>query len=386
MYGRVLRLSKQNINKEKTYYKVATKDTAEYFVNLMKGMLCLTDIKWYSTYNGKNMGGMIIPNVVNVKVTPKPLTNRTKSKSVKQYVSIEELGIPLDLSFFKNIKSYKTTHKFTTVAECKLDDVRREFLGLGTPLTINEVKDAISKCTTLKEFKSNFYREYGWCNYNNRTDLVKDLVRVLSKPLTVEEVKDAITKCTTMKEFKSSYPKCSKWIFRNKRYDLTVGLTKTNNLNTEESIIETIRKCSTIEEFRKDYRNQYRWVIKCDRTDLIQHFNLPKRYPYGLLTEEKVINIISQCSTLKELREQYSQVMGWCIYHNRKDLYKDLQREVKRTNHTLESVIDNILKCSTLYELKDKYMTSYSWCRYHNRKDLYQHLYKHPTKIRNSKV
>jgi superfamily II DNA or RNA helicase len=46
MYGRLLRLSVTD--KPKTYYKVATKNTASYYVDLMTAMLCLTDMEWYS--------------------------------------------------------------------------------------------------------------------------------------------------------------------------------------------------------------------------------------------------------------------------------------------------------------------------------------------------
>lgn len=219
MYGRVLRLSKHNTGKQKTYYKVATKDTAEYFVNLMKGMLCLTNMKYYSTYNGKNMGGILIQNVVNDKVRTKSTTNKTKSKSVKQNISIEELGIPLDLSFLKNITSYTDSHKFATVAECTLDEVRKEFFGKKQGFTIEDVKDAISKCSTLTQFRIEYHWAYSWCHYNDRRDLYQHLPKYISKA-TIEDVKESISKCSTLPQFKSEFPNHYNWCINHKKLDL----------------------------------------------------------------------------------------------------------------------------------------------------------------------
>ena len=320
MYGRLLRLPKHNTTRQKIYYKVATKDTAEYFVSLMKGMFSLTDMEWYSTYNGKNMGGMIITNVVNDKVTTKPSTNRTKSKSVKPYVSIEELGIPLDLNFLRNIKSYTDSHQFTTIAKCTLDDVRREFYGLRTPITLDRVIESISKCTSLKEFKNNYQSICRWVYDNGRTDLIEDLERGKSKAYTEEEVKEAIDKCSTLKEF------------------------------------------------RRDYRQYHRWILKFKKHHLMQH--LPREK--ASISEEEVIESIGKCTTYKELKEQHTRIVMWCINNKRQDLYQHLQRE--RISVTEEEVKEAIDKCSTLKELREQHNFAYQWCKNRNRIDLYQHL------------
>ena len=144
MYGRVLRLSEKNPNKQKIYYKVATKNTSGYFVDLMTAMLCLTTEEYYSKYNGKNMGGIRIPKVLLKKVKANNLVSSgSKSKSVKPYVSMEQLGIPIDLNFFKNVSLYKQNDKFSTVAECTLDDVRREVFNINNPGEIRNIEDIL---------------------------------------------------------------------------------------------------------------------------------------------------------------------------------------------------------------------------------------------------
>jgi superfamily II DNA or RNA helicase len=132
MYGRLLR--KDDKIKNKTYFKVATKNTADYFVDLMTAMLCLTTKEYYSKYNGKNMGGIRIPKVLTKSIRNKQYQqsqSKTKSNKVKPYVSLTELGIPLDLNFFRQSILHTSNGKFNTIAETTLDDVRREFFELN---------------------------------------------------------------------------------------------------------------------------------------------------------------------------------------------------------------------------------------------------------------
>jgi superfamily II DNA or RNA helicase len=419
MYGRVLRLSKHNPTKPKTYYKVATKDTAEYFVNLMKGMLCLTDMEWYSTYNGKNMGGMIIQNVINNKVASTTSTKRTKSKSVKPYVSIEELGIPLDLSFFKNIGTLKDTHKFTTIAECSLDEVRREFFGIRKVYTIEEAKEAIAKCSTLKQLRMEYKWVYQWCNLNGQTNLFKSLEygknshsiesvkeaiaqsstlkefrakylpsyqwcqknkrmdlyehlksNKIIKSITFEEVKEAISKCSTLRELSDKYKSALQWVYRNNRVDLIQDLY-TKRIITEEEVKEAILKCSTLKEFNEKYERLNKWCIKRKRQDLTKH--LPKGYPNRIfLTEVQVVEAINKCSTLKEFINEYKQYYSWCMNHKKTDLYKHLDSITKP--RTIEQVKEDIAKCSTLKQLRKEYMSTYNWVLSHNQIHLIKHL------------
>jgi len=134
MYGRLLRLSKTD--KQKIYYKVATKNTAPYFVDLMTAMLCLTDMEWYSKYNGKNMGGILIPKVLNnTKKKSKSTTTSSKNKSTKPSISLADLDIPLDLNLFRQSALHTNNDEFATIAWTTLDDVRREFFDINKPGT-----------------------------------------------------------------------------------------------------------------------------------------------------------------------------------------------------------------------------------------------------------
>jgi len=155
MYGRLLRLSKTN--KEKIYYKVATKNTAPYFVDLMTAMLCLTDMEWYSKFNGKNMGGILIPKVLNnTKKKSKSATTPSKSKGTKPSISLADLDIPLDLNLFRQSALHTNNDEFATIAWNTLEDTKREFFNIKR-----------NKAYT----KDEFYKIVKDNNLQNKTDI-----------------------------------------------------------------------------------------------------------------------------------------------------------------------------------------------------------------------
>ena len=224
MYGRLLRVSDLNPNKQKIYFKVATKNTADYFVDLMTAMLCLTNMEWYSKYNGKNMGGIRIPKVLTKKRN-KPSKSSGKSTSTsKPYISLEELGIPLDLNFFKNSILHSSNDLFSTIAWTTLDDVRREFFNIQPPTHNGTKKDflpsdeAISFVNGLKlkslvewiEFtKSDEMPDnipVGFQYYYNKTE---------GRDISVAEWIGYLNPMSPSKSF-VSFIECKKWFSENK--------------------------------------------------------------------------------------------------------------------------------------------------------------------------
>ena len=155
MMGRVLRLSdKKN---EKIYFKVATKNTAGYFVDLMTATICLFKMEWYSKFNGKNMGGILIPKVLtkSTKSGQKSTQTTNGKKGTQQLKSLEELGIPLDLNLFRQDIMYSQSDKFGTIAWTTLDDCRKEFFNINSRgqnyWTEDRLMELFKSCKNSKE-------------------------------------------------------------------------------------------------------------------------------------------------------------------------------------------------------------------------------------------
>jgi superfamily II DNA or RNA helicase len=168
MYGRLLRLSKSG--KQKIYYKVATKNTAGYFVDLMTAMLCLTDMKWYSKFNGKNMGGILIPKVLtkSTKSGKKSTQPKNGKKGTPQLKSIEELGIPLDLNLFRQDVLYSQNDKFSTIAWNTLDECRQKFFGIKLhKIDKNKIKKLAEQHKSVTNFAKLYPAEYEIINEKN---------------------------------------------------------------------------------------------------------------------------------------------------------------------------------------------------------------------------
>jgi superfamily II DNA or RNA helicase len=171
MYGRLLRLSKTN--KQKIYYKVATKNTAPYFVDLMTAMLCLTNMEWYSKFNGKNMGGILIPKVLNnTKKKTKSNNTTSKSKSTKPFLSLADLDIPLDLNLFKQSVLHTNDDGFATIAWTTLDDVRREFFNGKEIWNYKRAIEEAKQYDSVGDCQKNNPQLYSWA-YEN--DLVREI-------------------------------------------------------------------------------------------------------------------------------------------------------------------------------------------------------------------
>lgn len=217
MYGRLLRLSKTD--KPKTYYKVATKNTASYYVDLMTAMLCLTNLEWYSKYNGKNMGGILIPKVLTkTKRNSKSSNGNTTKGSSKPRVNISELGIPMDLNIFKTAY-HNDGDKFGTIGWTTLDDCRRKFYNIGNyNSTLENVKNAISKCSSMKQLQNEYNWALTWAKRYGHSNLFEHLksFKLLDGNIIEQTFKSWKG---TKKEFSDKYGNYVGWAQRNGYYN-----------------------------------------------------------------------------------------------------------------------------------------------------------------------
>ena len=172
MYGRLLRLS--DSKKQKIFYKVATKNTAPYFVDIMTAMLCLTKYEWYSKYNGKNMGGILIPKVSVSKVNPKRKTKgNTNINKNSKLLSLEQLGIPLDLNLFKTNIQHTQDGKFVTIAETTLDEVKKKLFNINGRNQFDITRPFIESREFARSL--NLKTKTEWINFTKKKDFPIDI-------------------------------------------------------------------------------------------------------------------------------------------------------------------------------------------------------------------
>lgn len=265
MYGRLLRTSKQV--KNKTYFKVATKNTADYFVDLMTAMLCLTSMEWYSKFNGKNMGGIRIPKVLTKSIRNKNYQQsqkKTKSNKVKPYVSLTELGIPLDLNFFRQSILHTSNSKFNTIAETTLDDVHKEFSERNF-WTKTKIMQEAKKFSTKKEFGEKSRSAY--CAAHN-LGIIDEVCAHMDNRINWTEdnilnhAEEYAKNGFSITEFISSGGAYSAAI-RLGIIDDIKSLFKTKKVVLDINSVKTeARKYSNRTDFRKYNRSAYNWAEK----------------------------------------------------------------------------------------------------------------------------
>jgi superfamily II DNA or RNA helicase len=265
MYGRLLRKSDLQKKKQKIYFKVATKNTADYFVDLMTAMLCLTHMDWYSMYNGKNMGGIQIPKVLTKSIRNKQYINnqsKKKTNKVKPYVSLTELGIPLDLNFFKQNILHSSNSKFNTIAETTLNDCRKEFFVLDyikDKWNINSITKEALKYNTRGEFAIKNQSAY---NAAKRLNILDDVCKHMTDRFFIthdyckEIAKNYSDKTSFMNEHKSIYAYARKHNIWEK---ITSHIKEeTNNKWNNENITKVAKKCKSFYDFIDNYPYAYR--------------------------------------------------------------------------------------------------------------------------------
>jgi len=273
MMGRILRLSDKD--KQKTYFKVATKNTAGYFVDLMTGALCLftndSPTNYYSSYNGKNMGGILIPKVLtkSTKSGQKSTQSTNGKKGTQQLKSLEELGIPLDLNLFKQDIMYSQSDKFGTIAWTTLDECKQKFFGLHHIQTVPKnywnkqtISEEAKKYTNYKDF-----RKYGKaaCGKARILGILYDVTKHMNKKGIWTSKEDIILeakKYKTLNEFRINSNPCYQQSKKLGVFEIaTKHMIKLNRWTTQSALLEA-KKYNRKDEFQKSARGAAQLLYK----------------------------------------------------------------------------------------------------------------------------
>jgi hypothetical protein len=252
MMGRILRLSKEK--NQKIYFKVASKNTAGYFVDLMTAALCLFKMEWYSKFNGKNMGGIMIPKIkTNRPKTNGKSTSSNKKKQTQRITTLEELGIPLDLNLFNQSILYSQGDKFSTVAWTTLDDVRREFFGLQKQWTEDEIREEALKYKTVGDFLNYAGNAYQASRKRGIFEEVTSHMSYMFNNWSEDEIRDEALKYKTKSEFIKNGKGASQIAKKLGIYeDVCSHMDTLRKYWTEDEIRKEALKYKTKTEFQKN--------------------------------------------------------------------------------------------------------------------------------------
>jgi hypothetical protein len=149
MYGRLLRISDKAPDNTKIFYKVSTVDLAKWYEYVMRCVMCLMHIDWYSTYKGdKNQ--FKFPKKIQPKIPQPPQPSKPQKPKSNNFKISDEF--PLDLNYVtyveQNMKSEFATYAYWTLREAM---VEMEGKFSNTPYTQNELINIAKNAKTIKE-------------------------------------------------------------------------------------------------------------------------------------------------------------------------------------------------------------------------------------------
>jgi superfamily II DNA or RNA helicase len=322
MYGRLLRLSKSD--KRKIFYKVAPKNMAPYFVDLITGMCSLLSYEWYSKFNGKNMDEIVVRKVSISKKRSNTNTNNTPKKSQNKLYSIEQLGIPLDLNLLKTNIKHSYDGKFVTVAETTLGDIRRKFFEIKkmNNWSYDDIKNEALKYKTKKQFYTNSRSIFNKAGSMGIIDEVCSHMVDGNNKWTKELIIDIAKKYKTIKEFKSSDIKAFNASFK---YGWLNDLNLLDDRPTnwvKKNVIEEALKYDTKFEFIKNNQSAYRAAkrlnILFEACSHMKEIYLQKRTKKLCITEAKKYNRRRDFSDANASLYNFACKNGWideCCKH-----------------------------------------------------------------------
>ena len=137
--GRLLRISELQPNKQKIYYKVSTTDLAKWYEYVMRCVMCLMRLEWYSTYKGDKKQFKFPYMVRNQNQSANKSKSNSKSKSNNRFKISEEF--PLDLDYVNYVEQNMKS-EFATYAWWNLEDVIKFEIG-NYFIPFNEARDIV---------------------------------------------------------------------------------------------------------------------------------------------------------------------------------------------------------------------------------------------------
>jgi superfamily II DNA or RNA helicase len=205
--GRLLRISELQPNKQKIYYKVSTTDLAKWYEYVMRCVMCLMHLEWYSTYKGDKKQFKFPYMVRNQNQSITKTKSNSKSKSNNRFKISDEF--PMDLDYVNYVEQNMKS-EFATYAWWNLEDVLKEDFNKKS-LNYNKTKEDILKDASKYNLKQDWVKNnsanvayavrHGWLE--EATAHMK--VGWSLNPITNKELKELASKFETKADFCREY-------------------------------------------------------------------------------------------------------------------------------------------------------------------------------------
>ena len=151
--GRVFRISKLQPNKQKTYYKVASMNTASFILTLMTGVLQLVNREYYETFTGK-FSDLKVPVMPRKKGDKEVNPNKNKNNfSTRALQYFQDVNIPLTANFWNQL-SFKQGDIWKTMGQTTIKQVLSEMAGRkGKDYLTKDFYDYVVDTYKVKTYK-----------------------------------------------------------------------------------------------------------------------------------------------------------------------------------------------------------------------------------------
>ena len=256
--GRLLRISDLQPNKQKIYYKVTTVDLAKWYEYVMRCVMCLMRMEWYSTYEGDKRQ-FKFPYMVRKQNQPiNKVKSNSKSKSNNKFKISEEF--PLDLDYVNYVEQNMKS-EFATYAWWNLEDVLKQEFGKLKSYNFDEALSIAKSCKDKNEFLTKHRKHAKDLSYHNELDRVyNELGWVTYKKRTLSEVKTAISKCKSMEQLETEYSWALTYARRYGHNDLYKHLKAFNLIDFDSAKKTFLEWKGTKKEFSIKNRRYEGWA------------------------------------------------------------------------------------------------------------------------------
>jgi hypothetical protein len=263
------------------------------------------------------------------------------------------------------------------VAEEQINNLEITDECFDSILDIDGINEICQQYTTVKEFESDYPNLYDKIvkmdKLNEFTNHMERAYKSNRFWYDVDNIIDAVNKCTTLKELRDNYAGCYNVVIKNKEYlplieQLEKGCVLNGHWKDINNIIEVVNKYKNLKDLRENDLGCYIYIKRNPETRyLIEHLDRG-RIPDGHWDDENIIAVVNKYITLKEFREKEYNCYQYIMNNpEKKPLISHLEKAYVSDEHwrNHENIKEVAIKYTKLNEFIEKESACYSYIMKH---------------------